>query len=46
VKGTMSQQIPDDGGDKVTENPEGDPRTALAIERTSFAKFRSDRGEL
>jgi putative membrane protein len=30
-----------DGGDKAAEDPEGDPRTALAGERTSFAKFRS-----
>jgi hypothetical protein len=30
-----------EGGDKVAENPEGDPRNALAGERTSFAKFRT-----
>ena len=30
-----------DGGDKVAENPEDDPRTALARVRVNFAQFRT-----
>ena len=36
-----SWDLQSDGGDKVAETPEGDVKTALARERSNFAKFRT-----
>ena len=38
---TSPSDLPPDGGSKAAETPGGDPRIALAGERTSFAKFRT-----
>lgn len=38
---SSSSDPPPDGGGEAAGTPEGDPRTALAGERTSFAKFRT-----
>jgi putative membrane protein len=38
---TGPRDLQSDGGDKVAENPEDDPRTALARVRVNFAQFRT-----